>query len=120
MNSIIKIFSENNKINDYIENIKNKVSPITLLGLTDVSKVCMSYIAKELNKKPICIITYNEIQAKKLINDLKYFNENIVYIPKKEIVTYDYIAESKDLLYERIEAINRIYIEKADIVVTTI
>lgn len=120
MNSIIKIFSENKKVNDYIENIKNKVSPITLLGLTDVSKVCMSYIAKELNKKPICIITYNEIQAKKLINDLKYFNENIVYIPKKEIVTYDYIAESKDLLYERIEAINRIYIDKADIVVTTI
>lgn len=120
MNTIINLFSENKKVSEYLENIKNKVSPITLLGLTDVSKICMSYIAKEINKNPICIITYNEIQAKKLIENLKYFNENIVYIPKKEIVTYDYIAESKDLLYERIEAINRIKIGKADIIVTTI
>ena len=120
MNTIINLFSENKKVSEYLENIKNKVSPITLLGLTDVSKICMSYIAKEINKNPICIITYNEIQAKKLIENLKYFNENIVYIPKKEIVTYDYIAESKDLLYERIEAISRIKIGKADIIVTTI
>ncbi len=120
MNSIIKIFSENEKAKEYIENIKNKISPITILGLTDVSKTCIINLAKEATKRPVCIITYNEIQAKKLIEDLKYFNENVVYIPKKEIVTYDYISESKDLLYERIEAINRIYIEKAEIVVTTI
>ena len=120
MNSIISLFSENKKVEEYLENIKNKVSPISLLGLTDVTKICMSYAAKELSKRPICIITYNEIQAKKLVKDLKYFNENIVYIPKKEIVTYDYIAESKDLLYERIEALNRIQIGKTDIIVTTI
>ena len=74
----------------------------------------------EFGKKPLFIITYNEIQAKKIFDDLKYFTENIVFFPKKEVVTYDYIAESKDLPYERIEALNEIVSKKNLIVVTTI
>ena len=120
MNSILKIFSEEKKCKDYLDNIKNKVSPISILGLTDVAKVCISYLAKETEKRPIVYVTYNDIQAKKLINNLKYFTEDVVYIPKKEIVTYDYLAESKDLLYERIESFNQIKIGKAKAIVTTI
>ena len=74
----------------------------------------------EFGKKPLFIITYNEIQAKKIFEDLKYFTENIVFFPKKEVVTYDYIAESKDLPYKRIEALNEIVSKKNLIVVTTI
>ena len=51
---------------------------------------------------------------------MKYFTENIVFFPKKEVVTYDYIAESKDLPYKRIEALNEIVSKKNLIVVTTI
>ena len=40
---------------------------------------------------------------------VKYFTDKITYIPKKEIVTYDYVAESKNLPYERIEVLNKIY-----------
>ena len=44
-------------------------------------------------------IEYNEIEARRIIEDLKYFAgelETIYYFPKREIVTYDYIAENKD------------------------
>ena len=41
-------------------------------------------------------------------------------IPKREIVTYDYVAESKDLPYERIEALNKIYANDIEVVITTI
>ena len=74
----------------------------------------------EFGKQPICILTYNEIQAKKIYEDLKYFTDKVVLFPKKEIVTYDYIAESKDLPYQRIEALNEIKSKKNLIVVTTI
>ncbi len=59
-------------------------------------------------------------KQKKLINDLKYFEKEILYFPKREIVTYDYVAESKDLPYERIEVLNKIQDKKAKVVVTTI
>ena len=72
------------------------------------------------SEKPICIITYNELQAKKIIKDLEYFGEEVSFFPKREIVTYDYIAESKDNLYKRIDTLNNIYKKQAKVIVTTI
>ena len=120
MNTIIGELGKNPKFCEYIKNIESKKSPIIISGLTDVGITHMISATKEFSKKPICIITYNEIQAKKLVEDLKYFTDKIIYLPKKEIVTYDYIAESKDLPYERIEALNKIQESKINIVVTTI
>ncbi len=120
MNTLIKMLSNSKKFNSYIENIKNKKSPVMLTGLTDVSKTYFTYGTSKYLKRKICIITYNEIQAKRLVKDISYFDENVVLLPKREIVTYDYVAESKDLPYERIEALNKIYENKAPIIVTTI
>ena len=120
MNAIIKNLIDNEKFKDYLENINKKISPINILGLTDVAKIQFLVATKEEIKKPICLITYNEIQAKKLLEDIKYFTSKVAYFPKKDIVTYDYIAESKDLPYERIETLNRIKNGNVDIIVTTV
>ena len=71
-------------------------------------------------EKPICIITYNELQAKKLIKDLTYFEEKVELFPKKEVFAYDYLAESKDTLFERIDVLNNIINKESRIIVTTI
>ena len=120
MNTILSELGKNSKFCEYIKNIENKKSPIAISGLTDVGMVQMLAATKEFVKKPICIITYNEIQARKIVEDLKYFTDKVIYLPKKEIVTYDYVAESKDLPYERIEALNKIQELKTGIVVTTV
>ena len=120
MNTLIKQLPNFDKFNNYMGDVNKKISPIMLSGLVDSSKVHLAYATRFYSEKPICIITYNEIQAKKLIKDLKYFSENVIFFPKREIVTYDYIAESKDLPYERIECLNKIYDNKAKIIVTTI
>jgi len=120
MNTIIGELGKSPKFCEYVKNIENKKSPIAISGLTDVGMVQMIAATKEFVKRPICIITYNEIQARKIVDDLSYFTDKIIYLPKKEIVTYDYIAESKDLPYERIEALNRIQELKTGIVVTTV
>ena len=120
MNTILGELGKNAKFCEYVKNIENKKSPIAISGLTDVGMVQMLAATKEFVKRPICIITYNDIQARKLVEDLNYFTDKVIYLPKKEIVTYDYVAESKDLPYERIEALNKIQELKTGIVVTTI
>ena len=120
MNTLIKQLPNFDKFNNYIGDVNKKISPIMLSGLVDSSKVHLAYATRFYVEKPICIITYNEMQAKKLIKDLKYFSEDVIFFPKREIVTYDYIAESKDLPYERIDALNKIYDKKAKIIVTTV
>ena len=120
MNTILGELGKSPKFCEYIKSIENKKSPIAISGLTDVGMSQMIAATKEFAKKPICIVTYNEIQARKIVDDLNYFTDKVVYLPKKEIATYDYIAESKDLPYERIEAINKIQEMKSGIIVTTI
>ena len=120
MNTIIGEFGKNPKFIEILNNINNKKSPIAISGLIDVGIVGLTSAIHEFGKQPICILTYNELQAKKLYESLKYFTEKVVFFPKKEIVTYDYIAESKDLPYQRIEALNQIQSKKNLIIVTTI
>ena len=111
MNTIISKLQNLPKFQEYIEKIEEKNSQIAISGLSDVGKIQYIYATKESANRPICIVTYNEIQAKKIVEDLKYFAndfEQILYFPKKEIVTYDYVAESKDLPYARIEVLNKV------------
>ena len=119
-NLLIQKLEANDKFKQLIDEIEMKKTPINISGLEFVGK---SHIISSISnsiKKPICIVTYNELQAKQLVKDLKYFEVEVEYFGKREIATYDYISESKDLPYARIETLNKIYNKDLDIVVTTI
>lgn len=120
MNTILGELGKNIKFKELLKNIENTESPIAISGLTDVGLTQITTAINEFAKKPICIITYNEIQAGKIYENIKYFTDKVVLFPKKEVVTYDYIAESKDLPYRRIETLNQIKSKKNLIVITTI
>ena len=120
MNTILGELGKSNKFIEIIKRIEKNQSPTNISGLTSVGIVQLMSAINEYAKKPIVLITYNEVQAKQLIENLKYFSEKVLFFPKKEIVTYDYIAESQDLIYERIETLNKIKDKKSYILVTTI
>ena len=120
MNTILEELEKSNKFTELQNQIKNKKSPIAISGLTSLSEaMCICKVTENL-KRPTLIITYNEVQAKNLVNDFKFFTDKVVFFPKKEIVTYDYVAESKNLPYERIEVLNKIYDNRNIIIVTSI
>ena len=120
MNTIIGEMGKSPKFIELLNKIESKQSPILISGLVGVGEAQIAEAIHKFGKKSILILTYNEIQAKQLYEDLSYYNEDVVFFPKKEIVTYDYIAESKDLPYERIEALNKIVSKRKQIVITTI
>ena len=120
MEEIIEKLNCNKKFQEILKNIIQKTSPITLLGLSDFAKTYIPCTAKKEIKEPICIITYNELQAKAILENAKKFNLNVIYIPKREIVTYEYEAQSKEILYERIEKIKQVINNKLDILIIAI
>ena len=120
MNTIIGELGKSPKFVGLVKNIEDTKSPIEISGLTDVAETSVVAGINEFTKRPILIITYNEIQARKLADNIKYFTDKVYVFPKKEILTYDYVAESKDLPYERIDVLNKIFDKKNIIVVTTI
>ena len=120
MNAILEYFKENDKVQEILESIKKQTGPISILGLTDVVKVCLMNTINICNSQKILIITYNELQAKKIYKDIKYFQRKVAFFPKKETVTYEYIAQSKDIFYDRIDTLNKLMNNEIEILVTTI
>ncbi len=120
MNSLIKTVPNVKKFNDYLFDVNKGKTPLMLSGLTDVGKVHMAYATKFYTEKPICIITYNEMQAKRIIKDLAYFGEKVKLFPKRDVISFDYIAESKDTLFKRISVLNKLVKNDKKIIVTTI
>lgn len=122
MNSLLTQLGNLPKMKEIKQAIQEKKSPITISGLSDVGKIRILGQCLPDKEKVNIIVTYNEIQAKKIIEDLAYFipKEQISFFPKKEIVTYDYLAESKELPYERMDTLNRMYAGSVKMVVTTI
>ena len=124
MNFLIQELLQNSKFLELEKQISEKISPIAISGLVDVEKIHTSIAISKQTKRPICIVTYNEIQAKKLCQDLRSFGEKVWYFPKREIAAYDYVAQSKDLSYERIAVLNQIILAERQkrpiIIVTTI
>ena len=120
MNELLNLAITNKMFNSVIDKIKEKKGPINLLGLNSVAKTYLVSSIKKVNSNPICIVTYNEIQGRKLVLDLEKFTDGVYFFPKKEIVTYDYLAESKEIAYSRMKVLNAIKEGKAKVIVTTI
>ena len=123
MNFLIKTLEENKKFQELTKQI-SKIGPIAISGLVDVEKIHILTGIFNKTKKPMVLVTYNEIQARKLYQDLKKIITQTYFFPKKEITSYDYVAQSKEIEYKRIDVLNKIYLAKKQkkpiIIVTTI
>lgn len=120
MNPLIKNMPNVRKFSDYMFDVKNGKTPMMLSGLTDIGKVHLTYATKFYSEKPICIITYNELQARRIMKDLAFYGDVVEYFPKRDILTFDYLTESKDSLFARISVLNQVCQKKCKLVVTTI
>lgn len=118
MKEITEKLLEIESIKKYLES--NNICPITILGLSDVSKSCISEVIREYKKRRVLVVTYNELQAQKLHKNIKALNKNVIYIPKKDIVTYEYDAQNMDILYLRMESIIKLYNNEYEIVIVSI
>lgn len=123
MNFLIKTLEENKKFQELTKQI-SKTGPIAISGLVDVEKLHILTGIFNETKRPMVLVTYNEIQARKLYQDLKKLIKQTYFFPKKEITTYDHVAQSKEIEYKRIDVLNKMYLAKKQkepiIIVTTI
>ena len=111
MNFLIKTLEENKKFQELTKQI-SKTGPIAISGLVDVEKLHVLAGIFNETKRPMVLVTYNEIQARKLYQDLKKLIKQTYFFPKKEITSYDYVAQSKEIEYKRIDVLNKMYLAK--------
>ena len=103
MNPVTKHILKNEKILE-IANVleKSKNSKLNIIGLSDSAKASIAYALTMRCKKSSLIVCSNAIQAKKLIQDLKFYSElEIIYFPARILNYYETDAESKEIENQR-------------------
>ena len=104
-----------------INKIKNGETPTALYGLDETQKSHIIYGIHDEFKGQICVITYNDIEAGQIHEDLKFYAENkVLLFPTKDIIFYDMEAASHDVEVERIKTVKKIIEKENCIVVTSI
>lgn len=96
MNFLIKTLEENKKFQELTKQI-SKTGPIAISGLVDVEKLHVLAGIFNETKRPMVLVTYNEIQARKLYQDLKKLIKQTYFFPKKRLQAMTMLHKVKKL-----------------------
>lgn len=124
MNQLVKILPKMSKFNNLITDIKSdKFEEIYINGLNDSQKMHMLFGILNYTQSNGLVITYSEMQAKKLYNDIKFYSSDdidVVILPKREITYFEVDVSSKEIERQRLIAIDKAINSKNCIIITTI
>ena len=102
-NSILDKSSQFQKILSYVD---NGSFPIMISGAADAQKAHLINVICQKTGKKAFVITHNDIQARRLCEDLSFFSENeCVFIPPKEVVLYEVEASNHEAENKRAAAL---------------
>lgn len=104
-----------------LKNIDGRISPISTYGIIDENIGHIGYALNEHMDKQVLIITYDASKAKRIYEDIKNFNEDIVELfPAKEILFYKIDAISSENTNQRLKVLSRLIQGESIIVVAYI
>lgn len=97
-----------------------KETPVSLYGLSAPS---ISFLLNNLIQdieRPLLILSYDPVRAKKIVEDLTYYiDEGVFYFPAREIFFFDKAAGSRDLQIERLKVMEALLNGEVKILVST-
>lgn len=102
------------------ESVDRGLSPVAVHGLSESQRSHIAYSLFHHVKRPMVVLTYNDLEAKKLYEDLLLFTENVYYLPSREVLFYDIEAVSSDIAGERLKTIKAIVDNSLSILVTSV
>ena len=89
MEQLAKLLPRIKKFQDYIDDVAKSNFPINISGLSESAKAHFVYATKFYTNRPVVVLTYNEIELKKIQKDLEFFDDDeILLFPKREMLYY--------------------------------
>ena len=104
-----------------ISSAKTKKNILALHGLTDSQKAHMIAAIHCDTNKQICILTYNDLEAKKIFQDLKfYLGDKVSLFRSKEVMYYDVETTGHSQEHERSSALEKLIKNEKSVVIASI
>jgi len=102
---------------ELLQSIVDGISPISVTGVSDSSRAHLISCVPNTSHK--LIISHSHVAARKLFDDLKFFSgeENVLFFPNSELLFYDVEAVGRDIITERLAALDKLYTSKKPLTV---
>ncbi|WP_446898060.1 transcription-repair coupling factor [Clostridium sp. LBM24168] len=120
LNGLIKPIEDSLEFKDIMASVENKKFPVGIFGLSESGRSCLIDAVYENVGKSFLVITHSDIEARKLYEDLSFYDSKVFYFPTKEVVFYNIDAISGDLRWERLKVIRKMLSRGKKIIVTCI
>ncbi len=99
------------------EAIRKRI-PAALTGCVDSQKLHMIYGLSEGFRIKV-IVTYNDIKAKEIYEEYKFYDRNVMLYPAKDLIFFQADIHGNQLIRERVKALRRLMEKKPLAIVTT-
>lgn len=102
-----------------LESIRNNCTPVFATGVIDVEKTHLLFSIKEHCQRPLLILTYSELRAREILEDISFFHKNPIYYPAKDILFYSADVHSMEMNRQRFIAMERLLSGERPIIVAS-
>ena len=102
-----------------LEGIEKGNTPVFATGVIDAAKNHLAYCLKEETKRPLLILTYSELRAKEILEDLAFFEKDCVYYPAKDILFYSADVHSMEMNRQRFLVLERLLNGECSVIVAS-
>lgn len=120
MKAFIEPLLELDSYQKLLHAIETKNTPVLATGVIDVQQTQMIYgVSTHLNR-PALILTYSEIRAKEIYEDMTFFQKDTCFYPAKDILFYSADVRSKEITRKRLQVMDALLCGKAPTIVLSV
>ena len=102
-----------------LEGIEKGNTPVFATGVIDAAKNHLAYCLKEQTVRPLLFLTYSELRAKEILEDLTFFEKDCVYYPAKDILFYSADVHSMEMNRQRFLVLERLLRGETPVIVAS-
>ena len=100
------------------EAIRKGTAAVALSGCVDSQKLHIVYGLSDGVKYKV-IVTYNDLKAKELYEEYKFYDRNVMLYPAKDLIFFQADIHGNQLIKERIKTLRRVMERKPVTIITT-
>lgn len=119
MKTYVAPLQEYKEFKDIVEVISLKQYPLLVSGCIDSQKCHMMYALSE-NHPFRLIITYNDVKAKEIYEDMKLYDRSTYLYPSKDVIFYSADIRGNAIITERLKILKALIERKPITVIATI
>ena len=89
------------------EAVRKGKGPVGLTGCVDSQKLHMIYGLSDGVKSKV-IVTYNDIKAREIFEEYKFYDRNVMLYPAKDLIFFQADIHGNQLVKERVRTMRRL------------